>query len=111
MISITDTLGTDIDNAIEAKDEVLLKKLILKAMALFLEDEIDKSDLYGLAALYMTTPIRLGWSNNFQFKDEKLGYVYEALTEIEELTDKRAKENVKRFLLYLEGKDYENIKK
>lgn len=103
------SLGDDFWNAIEEKNEVLLKKLIIKAMRLFLADKISKEDLDGLASLHITAPIQLKWPDNYPFEDARLDYVFTELSAIEVLDDKRAKGNVKRFLLYLEDKDYEHI--
>ncbi len=107
MISTNKILESSMENAIETKNEALMRKLIIEAMNLFLENKIRKEDLDRLAELYMVAPIRLGWNDNYQFKDSKLKYVFEELSAIEAVDDDRAKENVKRFILYLEGKDYE----
>jgi hypothetical protein len=95
-------------DAIERKDETLIKEILLKAMTFFLEneDQFSKEDLNHTASLYLLGPIHLGWEKEFDFKDRKLRYVLEELTIIEEKTDSRAKEVVMNCKLYLEGRDY-----
>jgi len=98
-------------HAIEEKNETLMREVVLKAITFFLENtEYDQEDLYTLAISYVSVPIELKWKNDFNFKDRKLRYVLEELTAIEEKDSKRAKEIVRRCKLYLEDKDYENIK-
>ncbi len=93
-------------DAIERKDEVLIKEILLKAMTFFLEDEdqFSKEDLDHTASLYLLGPIHLGWEEEFDFKDRKLHYVLQELSAIEEKSDSRAREVVKNCKLYLEGK-------
>jgi|GEM_PF-6620175 len=108
-------LPDDIDGlmweAVKKKDEKRMKELIILAMKTFLKDSKNytKELLDGTASLYLTVPIHLKWKDEFKFTDTKLRYVLEELSAIEVVPDKRAKENVKRFILYLEGKDYEKI--
>ena len=78
-------------------------------MAFYLEDKLTKEELDVLATMYLTIPIELKWEDEFKFKDNKLHYVMEELSAIEVVEDKRARENVKRFILYLQDKEYEKL--
>lgn len=104
-----ENVGTAIWDAVAKKDEKKLKESIIVAMKLFLRDKLSKDDLDTYASDYMTVPIHEKEVENIDFEDTKLRYVLEELSAIEIVPDKRAKENVKRFILYLEGKDYEKI--
>ena len=98
-------------NAIIKKDEPLIKELIIRGMQIFLEnpENYTKECLDILGSMYLHIPIHEKWTNEFKFKDSKLRYVLEELSAIETVSDERAKEIVKRFVLYLQDKEYEKI--
>jgi hypothetical protein len=109
------SMNLDLDNiddvmydSIERKDESLMKEVLLKAMALFLESEdYTQENLDNTASLYLLVPIQLGWKGELILADRKLHYVLEELSAIEDKSPKRAKDIVRRCKLYLEDKDYE----
>lgn len=96
-------------HAVEQKDEKKLKEAIVRAMKLFLADKSDAAFLESLALTYMTAPIHLGWKDKLSFGDKKLDYVCEELSNTTVKDPSKTKDIVKRCLLYLEGKEYENI--
>ena len=97
----------EVCDAIVNRDEKLLRKLTLMAMNLFLEGKLFTEELSCIGISPVTVGIEEKWEEDFQFKDRKLKYVLEELSPLEEEQDEIAKEKVKRFILYLEGKDYE----
>ncbi len=100
-------VGESIADAIENKDETKLSDAIILAMQQFLEGKITKDDLDTLASYYLTIPIHEKWDDEFQFSNPKLRYVMMKLSAIEVVPDDEAETNVKRFILYLQNKDYE----
>jgi len=93
--------------AVEKKDERRIKEVILKAMEVFLENpDFIKENLETVAISYLTVPIELHQAE-LKIKDRKLHYVLQELSAVSVVPDKRAKENVRCFILYLKGKDYE----
>ena len=106
----------EVRNAISKRDEKLLRELTSIAMKLFLEGKLTAENLYSIGISPVTVGIEEGWKEDFQFKDKKLKYVLEELSAFKVLgeirddkEDEREKEKVKRFILYLEGKDYEKV--
>lgn len=105
MIINSENILDIMSDAVEKKDEPLMKKIILEAMNFFITDEnFTKENLNEVASSYLQT--LLSPEGEFDFKDRKLRYVLEELTIIEEKTDSRAKEVVKNCKLYLEDKPY-----
>lgn len=97
-----DTLDQQMRDAVEARDENRMKRLLVKAMRLFLKTKgYTKDNLDATASIYLTLPIGLGWKTGFRFRNARLRYVFEELSAIEEEEESRARENVKRFLSYL----------
>ena len=110
MFQITkDNVDELMADAIINRDKKLVKKLIIKGMEIYLEDpeNYTKKSLDILGSMYLHIPIQEGWPDEFKFTDAKLRYVLEQLSTIEVVPDKRARENVKRFILYLQDKEYE----
>ena len=104
-----DSINNLMKQAILKKDEHLMRKIIIEGMQAFLEDsqEYTKEWLDNLGSMYLHIPIQEKWPDEFKFKDKKLKYVLEELSAIEVVSDDRAKENTKRFILYLQDKEYE----
>ena len=99
-----DNMNDIMSDAVEKKDENLMKRTILRAMDLFLKNELDKEGLYDVAVAYMSVPIDLGWREEFDFNDRKLRYVLEEITGIEDKSPERAREIISRCIEYLEEK-------
>ena len=104
----------EVCDAIVNRDEKLLRKLTLMAMNLFLEGKLFTEELSCIGISPVTVGIEEKWKEDFQFKDRKLKYVLEELSAFKVLgeirddkEDEKEKVKVKRFILYLEGKDYE----
>ena len=106
----------EINKAITNRNEKLVRELTISAMRLFLEDKLLSEDLYSIGISPVTVGIEEEWKGDFEFKDKKLEYVLEELSAFKVLGEirddkegEREKEKVKRFILYLKGKDYEKI--
>jgi hypothetical protein len=102
-------LGGDFAGAVEARDEAKLRELVLQAMKLFLEGQADADDLESWAATHMTVPISLGWRGFLEITDPRLRYVLTELSAISVVDDARARMNVKRYIRFLQGEDYERM--
>ena len=109
VIPFEDSLRNDIWDGIETGNEELLRTAILDAMNLFLSGKTDQESLESIAVQYLTAQIHLEMKKDFVFKDKKLAYVFQKVSALTEISEKRAIEVVKRFILYLKGKDYEKI--
>lgn len=104
MVNIDDVMY----QAVEVRNESLIKEVILKAMAFFLENgDYTQDNLDNTASLYLIVPIQLEWDKEMDFTDRKLRYVLEELSAIEEKNPEKARDVVRRCKLYLENKDYE----
>lgn len=97
----------EVGKAVVNRNEKLLRELTILALKLFLEGKLLSEELSSIGTSPITVGIEEGWKEDFKFEDKKLKYVLEELSPLEEEQDKVAKEKIKRFILYLEGKDYE----
>jgi hypothetical protein len=95
--------------AVKAEDEEKIKELILQAMELFLQGKIPKYALDDLGSTYIVVPIHEKGHVQMEFENKKLGYVLDKLSAIEVVDDERAVLDVKRYIAYLKGEDYENV--
>jgi hypothetical protein len=103
-------LSNLMEEAIIVADEGKIKNLIIEAMEAFIKgNEITQEDLSSLGIMYVTIPIHNKKVDEIKFQDKKLKYVLEELSAIEEENGLRAAKLVKRFILYLQGKDYDKI--
>jgi len=97
-------------DAVKEKNEALIKEIIIEAMEIFLKNkDFSKEDLDDVASTYIVVPIHEPDVEDIEFKDAKLRYVLEELSAIETISDLRTHDLVKRFILFLEGKNYEKI--
>ena len=95
--------------AVAKKNEKLLREWTILAMKWFLEDKVAAEELESIGTSLITVGIEEEWKEELKLKDRKLDYVLSELSIIEKESDEKAKEKIKRFILYLEGKDYEKI--
>ena len=54
-------IGEYIAQAIESKNEIYLKKYLIKAMEFFLNGELTKDELDIYGSYYLTIPIQENW--------------------------------------------------